>query len=272
MTIINNLKTVNSIKLLIALLLLTLAATPALVQAQRRKALPAAKVASQPSPAEAARAARTKARTDLAKATDDYKASLGRLLELREANAKKAAVQTEKLRELYKEGIISKQEIEKSEGEIIEARAAVEDVRAKMGAADTLLAEAMIEDELAPISFAKIPSTSAGSYVRKTAYIRFNGLGNWSLSNAGQVSRFFASKFGRVLPISAFGQSELHNRWGFNHHNAMDVAVHPDGREGQALIAYLQSAGIPFIAFRQAVPGSASGPHIHIGRPSSRTR
>ena len=50
--------------------------------------------------------------------------------------------------------------------------------------------------------------------MRKTAYIRFNGLGNWSLSNAGQVSSFFASKFGRVLPVSAFGQSELHNRWG----------------------------------------------------------
>ncbi|MGI8566444.1 MAG: hypothetical protein ACR2LZ_08195 [Pyrinomonadaceae bacterium] len=270
MTIINNRKTVNPTKLIIAALLLSLAATPALVQAQRRKAPPAAKVKSQPTQAEAARVAHTKARTDLAKATAEYKSSLTRLLELREANAKKAAAQTEKLRELYKEGIISKQEIEKSEGEIVEARAAVEEVRAKMGAADTLLAEAMIEDEIQPITIAKFPS--AGSYVRKTAYIRFNGLGNWSLSNAGQVSSFFASKFGRVLPVSAFGQSELHNRWGFNHHNAMDVAVHPDGREGQALIAYLQSAGIPFIAFRQAVPGSASGPHIHIGRPSSRTR
>ncbi|HVF86886.1 MAG TPA: hypothetical protein VM866_04820 [Pyrinomonadaceae bacterium] len=262
----------NPTKLIIAALLLTLAATPALAQARRRKTAPAAKVMSQPTQAEAARAVRTKARNDLVKATDEYKASLARLLELREASAKKAAAQTEKLRELYKEGIISKQEIEKSEGEIIEARAAVEDVRAKIGAADTLLAEAMIEDEVAPTSLAKLPSAAAGSFVRKTAYIRFNGLGNWSLSNAGQVSSFFASKFGRVLPISAFGQSELHNRWGFSHHNAMDVAVHPDSREGQALISYLQGAGIPFIAFRQAVPGSASGPHIHIGRPSSRTR
>ncbi|MDQ3684750.1 MAG: hypothetical protein M3430_04015, partial [Acidobacteriota bacterium] len=100
----------NPTKLIIALLLLSLAATPALAQAQRRKAPPAAKVKSQPSQAEAARAARTKARTDLAKATGEYKASLARLLELREASAKKASAQTEKLRELYKEGIISKQE------------------------------------------------------------------------------------------------------------------------------------------------------------------
>lgn len=271
----------NRTKLIIAILLLTLAATPALpaftVVAQRRRARPSAKATSKqapgkPSPAEVARAAREKARTDLAKATDEYKASLGRLLELRETGAKRTAAQTERLRELYKEGIISKVEMEKSEGEVVEARAAVEDVRMKMGAADTLLAEAMIEDEVAPLSLAKIPSTSAGGFVRKTAYIRFTGSGSWSLTNAGQVSSFFASRFGRVLPISAFGQSELHNRWGFSHRNAMDVAVHPDSREGQVLMAYLQSAGIPFIAFRQAVPGSASGPHIHIGRPSSRTR
>ena len=149
-TIINNRKTVNSTKLIFAALLLTLAATPALVQAQRRKARPAAKVTSQPSQAEAARAARTKARSDLAKATDEYKASLARLLELREASVRKAAAQTENLRELYKEGIISKNAMELSEGQILEARAAVEEVRLKMGAADTLLAEAMIEDEVAP--------------------------------------------------------------------------------------------------------------------------
>ena len=162
--------------------------------------------------------------------------------------------------------------MEKSEGEVVEARAAVEDVRMKMGAADTLLAEAMIEDEVAPLSLAKIPSAAAGSFVRKTAYIRFTGSGSWSLTNAGQVSGFFASRFGRVLPISAFGQSELHNRWGFCHHNAMDVAVHPDSREGLALIAYLQSAGIPFIAFRRGRPRSRLRPAHSHRTPVERTR
>jgi hypothetical protein len=52
----------------------------------------------------------------------------------------------------------------------------------------------------------------------------------------------------------------------------MDVAVHPDSAEGAALMSYLRSQGIPFIAFRQAVAGSATGAHIHIGYPSHRIR
>ena len=59
---------------------------------------------------------------------------------------------------------------------------------------------------------------------------------------------------------------------GFDHRHAIDVAVHPDSPEGQALIFYLRGEGIPFLAFRQAVPGSATGAHIHIGRPSHRLR
>jgi len=51
----------------------------------------------------------------------------------------------------------------------------------------------------------------------------------------------------------------------------MDVALHPDSDEGRSLMAYLRRAGIPFIAFRSAMPGSATGAHIHIGLPSIRT-
>jgi hypothetical protein len=48
----------------------------------------------------------------------------------------------------------------------------------------------------------------------------------------------------------------------------MDVAVHPDSAEGHWLLSYLRRAGIPFIAFRSAVAGAATGAHIHIGQPS----
>ena len=84
------------------------------------------------------------------------------------------------------------------------------------------------------------------------------------------VERFFLSKFGRSLPISAFGQTALHGRLGFNHNNAFDVAVHPDSVEGRAIMSLLRSQGIPFIAFRGAVRGVATGPHIHVGNPSPR--
>jgi hypothetical protein len=48
----------------------------------------------------------------------------------------------------------------------------------------------------------------------------------------------------------------------------MDVALHPDSKEGQTLLNYLRQAGIPFMAFRGAVSGAATGAHIHIGNPS----
>jgi len=81
---------------------------------------------------------------------------------------------------------------------------------------------------------------------------------------------FFMAKFGRRLPVTANGQSGLHTLWGFDHRQSMDVGLHPDSPEGKALIKFLRGAGIPFIAFRSAVPGTATGPHIHIGKPSHR--
>jgi hypothetical protein len=35
-------------------------------------------------------------------------------------------------------------------------------------------------------------------------------------------------------------------------------------------MGYLRANGIPFTAFHFAVPGQATGPHIHIGLPSHR--
>jgi hypothetical protein len=92
----------------------------------------------------------------------------------------------------------------------------------------------------------------------------------WAISDAGRVERFFVTKFGRPLPISAFGQSPIHNRWGLDHRQGIDVGLHPDSREGTALVEYLRSEGIPFLVFRGPVPGVATGPHIHIGKASHR--
>jgi len=84
------------------------------------------------------------------------------------------------------------------------------------------------------------------------------------------VQAFFSSTFGRPLPLSAVGQSATHDRFGLDHHHAVDVPLHPDSAEGRAVISYLQAQGITFTAFRAAIPGVATGPHIHIGRPSNR--
>jgi len=50
------------------------------------------------------------------------------------------------------------------------------------------------------------------------------------------------------------------SRWGLDHHNAMDVGLNPDSREGQALVEYLRANGIPFTAFHFAIPRIATGP------------
>src|SRR6185503_4640489 len=95
--------------------------------------------------------------------------------------------------------------------------------------------------------------------------------GKWSLAEATKVEKFFATKFKRPLPTTAFGQSDLHTRWGLDHRNGMDVGLHPDSDEGRALIEFLRAESIPYLVFRGPVPGVATGPHIHIGNRSSRS-
>jgi len=95
--------------------------------------------------------------------------------------------------------------------------------------------------------------------------------GKWTLAEATKVEQFFVSKFKRPLPLTAFGQSDLHTRWGLDHRNGMDVGLHPDSIEGRALIEFLRAESIPFLVFRGPVPGVATGPHIHIGNRSSRS-
>jgi hypothetical protein len=248
-----------SISLVAALLLMSAMQS----SAQSKKAQGRAGAQKEQVQPEAAQATKT----DLVRAAELYKSSLQDLLVVREEAAKKAAEQLIKLKELYTDGIISRRELEANEQAVADAQAKVDEVRRKIEATDQLIAEASAESEGAETQ-AAVQMSAADSKVRRVAYFRYNGTNAWSLSAAAKVESFFVSKFGRRLPVSAFGQSDLHNRWGYDHREAMDVGLHPDSAEGQALMAYLQSAGIPFMAFRLAVAGSATGPHIHIGRPS----
>ncbi len=96
------------------------------------------------------------------------------------------------------------------------------------------------------------------------------GLDTWRISDSAKVESFFLHRFGRTLPLGAFGQSYLHTRWGLDHRNGMDVSLHPDSPEGRVLISFLRTEGIPFLTFRGPIPGVATGPHIHVGNPSPR--
>lgn len=148
---------------------------------------------------------------------------------------------------------------------MIEARQAAERTRAAVREADALVADAEAAREIAAL-----PTPAPGETQEGPALIRFAGIGRWSLAALPALERFFAGRFGHPLPISALGQTTAHDRLGLDHRNALDVAVHPDSVEGRALMDHLRSNGIPFLAFRAARAGVATGAHIHVGEPSGR--
>jgi hypothetical protein len=215
----------------------------------------------------------TKLREQLMQATKDYKASLEQLITHYEANVKRAEDRLAKTRELYDEGLVSKRALDDEEQAVKTARAEVAKVEGQLKSADVQIAETMVEAEAEEVAAkalakAKTAQRATGGLLTTTAYIRYGGSRAWSLSEAGAVMQFYTRSYGRQLPVSSYGQSPVHDRWGYDHHNAMDVGVSPDSAEGRALMEYLRSSGIPFTAFRFAIPGTATGPHIHIGRPS----
>jgi hypothetical protein len=99
---------------------------------------------------------------------------------------------------------------------------------------------------------------------------RYDGDGSWTPALVGKVERQFEKQFGKPLPVSAAGDTALHRALGFDHRGRVDVAVNPDQPEGRWLLSYLVENHIPYFAFRHAVPGKATGAHIHIGPQSTR--
>jgi hypothetical protein len=99
---------------------------------------------------------------------------------------------------------------------------------------------------------------------------RFDGDGIFTPRIFQQLEAAYESHFGKPLPVSANGETAVHRALGFDHRGRVDVALRPDQPEGVWLREYLVARRIPFFAFRQAVPGKATGAHIHLGPISAR--
>ncbi len=211
----------------------------------------------------------TQLRDSYIKTTKEYKASLQRLLALYEGSEHKAEQRVAQSKDLYQDGLLSRKQLEESERALTVEKEKVSGVEQQIASADTQIAQTLIEIE-GDKQIAKLGRVRKGSLVQTTSFIRFNGASGFLLSNAGKIQGFFLQKFSRPLPIAVFGQGAIHDRWRLDHHNAMDISLNPDGPEGQALMEFLRTNGIPFSAFRGAIPGVATGPHIHIGLPSHR--
>jgi hypothetical protein len=212
-------------------------------------------------------------RAQFAEATREYKASLEKLIALYETDARRTEARVANMKELCSQGLITRREIEPAEEAAALARDKLAHAQAQLKGADVQLTQALVEvqmEESAPKLSLSLPRRPVAGTVHTTAYIRYSGGRAWSLSEVGAIKQFFELRFGRALPIHVFGQSPLHDRWGYDHRNAMDIGLNPNGAEGQALMEYLRANGIPFTAFHFAIPGVATGPHIHVGLPSNR--
>ncbi|MFL6209239.1 MAG: hypothetical protein ACJ74W_10345 [Pyrinomonadaceae bacterium] len=93
----------------------------------------------------------------------------------------------------------------------------------------------------------------------------------WTIEQAPAVKDWFQQRYGKELPVSAFGKSKTHQRMGLDHFDSFDVPLSPSSDEGRELIEFLKSSNIPHRAITAADVAAgvkATGEHIHVGEPS----
>jgi hypothetical protein len=204
------------------------------------------------------------ARGQLLESTRGYRASLERLIVLQGQAAARAELEASQRRTLLEQGIVSRRESEESARAAAATRDRLEETRQRLAETDAVLAET-----LAAMELARSASPSVTEVIVSTPRaIGAPGKVDLTAPIVTSLEQFFRGRFARALPVSARGQTIVHDRLGLDHHHAIDVAVHPDSAEGRALIEHLRLLRVPFLAFRSMLPGSSTGAHLHIGRTS----
>jgi hypothetical protein len=98
--------------------------------------------------------------------------------------------------------------------------------------------------------------------------IRDNGNGTFNVQAQLKEITEFLNREGIRYRV---GQGAVHNRFGLNHTNAMDVSARPGTSKGIKLTSYLRAKKIPFLAISGRKKGVSTAPHFHVGFPSKRT-
>ena len=208
----------------------------------------------------------TEALAELERRTREYQDTLTTLLGLEEEAVARATATAERYRALHASGAVARNEVEKAELALGQARDRVDGTRRQLEDSQRIVVEAQALGRLAAL-----PAPPPGAERSMPEVLEYRGVSAWTLGQVESLERFFSARFGRPLPVSALGQTPLHDRLGFDHRNAVDVAVHPDTKEGRALLDHLRVQGIPFLAFRGPVAGASTGAHVHVGAASPRT-
>ncbi len=170
----------------------------------------------------------------------------------------------ERYQKLVDAGVLARAEIEPLQMELESRRVTLDLARNRAKLLEELAVMARTESSLMQREDAAV------HYSRVMQ--RFDGGGVFSPADLKHIETAYESKFHKPLPISAMGETSVHRALGFDHRGRVDVALNPDQQEGVWLLAYLERHDIPFYAFRAALPGKATGPHIHLGPGSTRLR
>ena len=168
--------------------------------------------------------------------------------------------------QLVDAGVISRSEAQATASDMARAQTELELARARAKLIEQIAESVHREKNMASIE------TEAQSHPEWNGkvYMKYDGNGVFTPQELLGVEGAFAGKFAKALPISADGETAVHRSLGFDHRGRVDVAVNPDTPEGIWLMHYLESKRIPYFAFRMAVPGKATGAHIHMGPQSIR--
>jgi hypothetical protein len=170
------------------------------------------------------------------------------------------------MQELVSAGIISKSEAETSTADFDRAQKELDWAKSRATLVEQIAENARIQKSIASM---EVQAESHPDWAGKV-YTHYDGNGIFTPADLQRLELDYAGKFGRKLPISAEGETAVHRSLGFDHRGRVDVAVMPDQPEGEWLMHYLEGKKIPYFAFRMAVPGKATGAHIHVGPQSTR--
>ena len=171
-----------------------------------------------------------------------------------------------RMRQLVESGVISRAEAEASGADFERAQTEMQLALTRASLVQQMAESLRLERSIASI---EVQVETHPEWNGKF-YTRFDGKGMFSTSELQSISAAYIARFARPMPISADGATAVHKSMGFDHRGRVDVAVNPDQPEGAWLMKFLETRSIPYFAFRMAMPGKATGAHIHIGPGSTK--
>ncbi len=167
-------------------------------------------------------------------------------------------------RRLLDSGIMAESDFESFEDELESRKRVLELAKNRTKLLNELKQMAEAEQQLERAALSARGNSLTG------VMIRYDGSGSFRLAQLPAISREFERQFHHPLPVSALGETAVHKAMGLDHRNRADISLNPDATEGVWLRQCLERLRIPYLAFRCAIVGAATAPHIHIGPGSTR--